>query len=404
MPPNRSKSAKPGGLRLPGTFAPADAPPAANPSPRRATTAKASPSSKPLRKLPGTAPTTRVSSVPASRLSSKSTAQTTSTPNGLISSFGSGASSGGSGRFERVKSDSPAKSPAGQNRLERLGLNRASLRRSPSPEESGSDHASSEGEQRRYMRGRERPKASWDRGSSDEEEARPNLSTRRQSSHARVTSPSLHHASRSRSASSGSVPPTHDAQLEEDHRPSAEAKGTLLGSLWSKAATAWSGSGNTEAALPATAPRRVQEEEARESERERREANQGREKPSSASEHDKVIPAHAADPKTAEPVLKPVEPITYHRPPSLHPRNILLASADRKFRHDDAYDWLGDEAKSPVDAYLFHRQAGRMATKKVRLKRPPPHGMATAPAILSGIAFAGGAPANVFPHPNNSGV
>jgi hypothetical protein len=31
-----------------------------------------------------------------------------------------------------------------------------------------------------------------------------------------------------------------------------------------------------------------------------------------------------------------------------------------------------------------------MATKKVRLKRPPPQGMATAPAILSGAALGYG--------------
>ncbi|GAA5894917.1 uncharacterized protein JCM6883_002252 [Sporobolomyces salmoneus] len=390
MAPNRSKSAKPGGLRLPGTFNDSSPAPLRSSStpPQRTATARAPPlPGTTSRKLPDT------TSVPASRLTAKPVARTSekeSLGSGLISSFGTGAGNTTSGRLERARSSSAAE----PSRLERLGLNRATARpvaKSPSPEESGSDREEEESPRERSRT----PKPSWNRGSSDEEEVRPNLSIRRRR---RDSSESLRHAHSPRPVSpisAVSIPPVRTDQKEEEHKLPEEAKGTLLGSLWNKATTAWNGGAATEVpdsekVSTGSTQTHLKEDPFRKT---KRIAEEHEETKSPSTEHN--APSKRSQPPRAqtlpEPESEPVEPITYHRPVPIHPRNILLASAAHKFRHNDPYDWLGDQAKSPLDAYLFHRSATRMATRKVRLKRPPPHGMATAPAILSGAALAGSA-------------
>ncbi|GAA5996558.1 hypothetical protein JCM5350_002194, partial [Sporobolomyces pararoseus] len=417
MAPNRSKSAKPGGLRLPGTF---DASPSASPppsSPRRSATARAPSTSSfnnlssttAKKKLPGTTP----ASVPASRLTNKTRSNGVEKTGGgggggLISSFGSGGINGGSGRLDRAKSSPGVQSSTGQSRLQKLGLNRASMReKSPSPEE---EQSASEPEEEGYARRSQTPKPSWGRSSSDEDRPRqiqPTSGRRRRESFspARTSSPSLRHARSPRPVSlaassigASSVIPPVQPEEEEPKRP----EGTLFGSLWNKAATAWSGgvtvppdTTETKETPSQIGQSQVKEDPFRRTKRVAEEAEEEQHDESKSSPTDRIanLP-HLQKQVTRsqthpEPDSEPVEPITYHRPPEIHPRNVLLASANSRFRHDDAYDWLGDESKSPLDAYLFHRQAGRMATKKVRLKRPPPQGMASAPAILSGIALSG---------------
>ncbi|GAA5960366.1 hypothetical protein JCM3765_007488 [Sporobolomyces pararoseus] len=410
MAPNRSKSAKPGGLRLPGTFnaPPSASPPPSSSSPRRSATARApstSTTTTATKKLPGTTP----ASLPASRLTNKSRTNgaENSSGGGLISSFGSGGVNSGSGRLDRAKSSPGVQSSLGQSRLERLGLNRASMRqRSPSPEE---EQSGSEAEEDAHERRSQTPKPSWGRSSSDEDGPRPSQLTtsrrRRESfSPARTSSPSLRYARSPRPSSiaassigaSSVIPPVQPAEEAEQKAP-----GTLFGSLWNKAATAWNGgvTAPSESTAPTETSDQTTQSQLKEdpfrrtkraaAEEEEEEHDESKSSPTDSKAQSPHIQKQQRRSQTQrEPELEPVEPITYHRPPEIHPRNVLLASVNSRFRHDDAYDWLGDEPKSPLDAYLFHRQAGRMATKKVRLKRPPPQGMATAPAILSGAALA----------------
>ncbi|GAA6008676.1 hypothetical protein JCM11491_003394 [Sporobolomyces phaffii] len=408
MPPNRSKSAKPGGLRLPGTFTsppsapspPSPAPPSRSP-PRRAATAKASPSNAPAatRRLPGT------TSIPASRLARPSPAAgNDTTSGGLLSRFGSDAGTAGSGRLDRAKSTPPqvTNDAGGTSRLERLGLNRASLRqraRSPSPEASPSE----EDEDGYRPRNSPRPVPSWGRRSSDDDDGpRPKYSTSTRSfSPAPTSSPPPRHrrSPRPPSPASSSPPlsaiPPVDHEKEEEDKPAEAPKGTLFGNLWTKAATAWSGGTPAEPNAAKDGPTKSPATELKEDPfRKTKRLPERAESPSSPKPHGtNSVPLASRVPRTRspEPSLEPVEPITYHRPPEIHPRNVLLASTSSKFVHKDGYDWLGDQAKSPLDAYLFHRQASRMATKKVRVKRRPPQGMATALAILAGTALSGAA-------------
>lgn len=85
-----------------------------------------------------------------------------------------------------------------------------------------------------------------------------------------------------------------------------------------------------------------------------------------------------------------VEPITYHRAPPLHPRDHTLALPPRRSQYSSSaaqtpFDWLEPIDKSPLDAFLFHRDPRRAATRKVKtrtagLQRPPmPLGRATDP-------------------------
>ncbi|GAA5873555.1 hypothetical protein JCM16303_001163 [Sporobolomyces ruberrimus] len=403
MPPPRSQSAKPGGLRLPGTFTspPSSSSPSPTPPtsvPRRAASAEPTTTTTTTRKLPGT------SSVPASRLTAKPTvARGNDGPStGLLSSFGSSSTNVGSGRLDRAKS-SPGRGvteSGGQNRLERLGLNRASTRqvtRSPSPEESG---------ERTEEERSERPRPSWGRSSSDEEEM-PRIRSQSRAKR-RSISPTLNSSpppprhrrsprppSPSQSARSSVIPPV---ETSEEKKPAEEEKGTLFGSLWNKAATAWNG-GDTADPNTATEPRaesprpaQSKEDPFRKTKRPAvQEEHEGSPPPSRKGSLSRASPTRHQQKKQtlAEPAFARVDPITYHRPPEIHPRNILFAPAATTYKHNDPYDWLGDQPKSPLDAYLFHRQAGRMATKKVRLRRPPAVGMATAPAILAGSVLAG---------------
>ncbi|GAA5973763.1 hypothetical protein JCM11641_005123 [Rhodosporidiobolus odoratus] len=73
--------------------------------------------------------------------------------------------------------------------------------------------------------------------------------------------------------------------------------------------------------------------------------------------------------RPAVPALPPVEPITYHRPPALYPRDLVLAAPRTRYLHRTPYDWLEGRDEAPLDPYLFHRQPGRAATKKARGSR-----------------------------------
>ena len=403
MAPERSKSAKPGGLRLPGTF---NSPPTASPSPRRPASSNSSPSLKPNR---------TVSSVPASRLTSTKPILpgTGTSSGGLLSSFGSGERSGGGNskqreptrleRLERARSSPNVAKDDGVSRLRSLGLNRALPRqRSPSPEEESPEEGSDDED---YRRRSQTPKPSWGRKSSgEEEEARPREATRRRRrsfSPSRTSSPS---ATSRRSSPPIVIPPEN-----HEHDATEEGKGTLFGSLWNRASQAWNGGatethvvkegeGNQRGSLTENleppeskvTPFRISKSGDHEDEASSIPSHSPPKEPSNfLNTRPTPLSQHRKSQSLSEPSHEPVEPITYHRPPDLHPRNILLNSVSRGRRNRDQYDWLESLDESPLDPFLFHRSATRMATKKVRVKRPPPVGMATAPAILAGVAHTG---------------
>jgi len=399
MAPERSKSAKPGGLRLPGTF---NSSPTASPSPRRPASSNSTPSSSALK------PARTVSSVPVSRLTSTKPILP-GTSGGLLSSFGSGERGGANNgkreptrleRLERARSTPNVAKDDGVSRLRSLGLNRAlPKRRSPSPEEESPEEGSEEED---YRKRSKTPEPSWGRRSSGEEETRPRESTRKKGSFSptRSSSPST--------ASRRSSPPVVIPPVNEDHDATEEGKGTIFGSLWNRASQAWSGGaaephvvkegeGNRRDSLmehleppeSKVTPFRITKSGQHEDEAEPVPPHSPQKEPSNFL-NTRPIPLsqHRRSQSLSEPVHAPVEPITYHRPPDIHPRNILLNSASRGRRYRDQYDWLESLDESPLDPFLFHRSATRMATKKVRLKRPPPVGMATAPAILAGTAYA----------------
>ncbi|GAA5924275.1 uncharacterized protein JCM15063_005589 [Sporobolomyces koalae] len=373
MPPNRSKSAKP--LRLPGTFASSASPDATPAPPRRATSAK--PVASPLSNRTTSTPSTRAARLVATKPSTATTATTTATTS-LLSSFGTAPSTTtGSGRLnlDRTKSTPASSADRGSTRLERLGLNRASLRQS-SPRRSV-DSDADEDEQYEPRRSKT-PEPSWARRDSSDVE-RPPLT----SSSARRSSPPR-----------PSPPLAASPPAERDINAPAEAKSTLLGNLWTKAATAWNGAQPAEQPLSREAVSQGPSH-SRQGSSEGPERHSNSPKPETSPQ--RPADTHASSlplpPKRKpEAIPEPVEPITYHRPPEVHPRNILLASNSSKRIHQDPYDWLGDEPKSPLDPYMFHRQAGRMATKRARAKRPLAQrtvpGMATAAAILGGTAHA----------------
>lgn len=408
MAPERSKSAKPGGLRLPGTFKP---PPTASSTPRRPASSNSSP--KPA----------RTASVPASRLTARPTVAGTSS--GLLSSFGSGERQGGGNagkreptrleRLERARSSPNVAKDDGTSRLRSLGLNRAPRQRSPSPEEESPDEGSESNEED-YSRRSKTPEPSWARRSSGEEETRPRNSTSRRetvSPNPNASSPSTARSRRSPRPTSSPPPATTIPPVKDEQDNLEEAKGgTLLGSLWNKAAQAWNGGAaepnvvkegelnrrdslteHLEPPESKVTPFHISKSGEREDDQDSTLAHSPQKEASNFHNTRPIPLSHNRRTQSlSEPIQEPVEPITYHRPPDLHPRNILLNSVARgRLRHKDQYDWLESLDESPLDPFLFHRDPKRLATKKVRLKRPPPHGMATAPAILAGSSFAAAA-------------
>ncbi|BGP37176.1 hypothetical protein JCM10449v2_001080 [Rhodotorula kratochvilovae] len=101
--------------------------------------------------------------------------------------------------------------------------------------------------------------------------------------------------------------------------------------------------------------------------------------------------------RAASEPLPPVEPITYHRPPPLHPRDALLAQQQRRRAAGGApsspYDWLEPRDEAPLEPFLFQRAVGRAPTRRGgRAARRPQmlHGAATEPTVAGVTALAGG--------------
>lgn len=102
--------------------------------------------------------------------------------------------------------------------------------------------------------------------------------------------------------------------------------------------------------------------------------------------------------RAASEPLPPVEPITYHRPPPLHPRTSALgAGAGAQPQRSSAsspYDWLESRDEAPLEPFLFTRALGRAATRRGgRTARRPamPQGAMTEPGPHAGDARAVGA-------------
>lgn len=76
-------------------------------------------------------------------------------------------------------------------------------------------------------------------------------------------------------------------------------------------------------------------------------------------------------PPPGRPQKAEVEPITWHRPPAVHPRD-YVSEQRRRAGGSSPFDWLEAEDHSPLEPYLFQRKAGRAATRKPRAKGPPP--------------------------------
>ncbi|GAA6062301.1 hypothetical protein JCM10212_004389 [Sporobolomyces blumeae] len=301
----------------------------------------------------------------------------------------------------------------GISRARKLGLNRAVRREpseSPSEEEDGED---SEPVSRR------KPRPSWAKGSDGEEEE----GGRGAYGHVRSSSP----APRPRTAAAStrkkvvlpgliSTPARPDfSELEPAPEPHDEQKGTLFGSLWNKAASAWTGQAATggEGKVVREGERRNSVESTLavpEAKITPFEAGHGR----TASEEVERVPTPTKEHSTphntrpialsSSPSLPPVEPITYHRPPALHPRDPILHSVLRgRNRHRDGYDWLESLDESPLDPFLFHRAPGRMATKRARVRARPAIATThatTAPAVMTMGAMAAGfshVPSSLFP-------
>lgn len=80
-------------------------------------------------------------------------------------------------------------------------------------------------------------------------------------------------------------------------------------------------------------------------------------------------------PGPRRPLPPGIDPITWHRPPPIHPPNhphdvIRLQRRAKNSREPDdgstapAFTWLEPRDMSPLDQYLFHRAAGRAPTRK----------------------------------------
>ncbi|GAA5932055.1 hypothetical protein JCM3775_004226 [Rhodotorula graminis] len=100
--------------------------------------------------------------------------------------------------------------------------------------------------------------------------------------------------------------------------------------------------------------------------------------------------------RAASEPLPPVEPITYHRPPPLHPRTSAVGIGAQRQRSgaSSPYDWLESRDEAPLEPFLFTRALGRAATRRGgRAARRPamPQGAATEPGSHAGRAGAVGA-------------
>lgn len=101
--------------------------------------------------------------------------------------------------------------------------------------------------------------------------------------------------------------------------------------------------------------------------------------------------------RAASEPLPPIEPITYHRPPPLHPRDAPPPSSLRRrtAAHTSPYDWLESRDEAPLEPFLFTRALGRAPTKRGgRAARRPamPQGVRTEPGprgAAEGIAAGG---------------
>ena len=96
----------------------------------------------------------------------------------------------------------------------------------------------------------------------------------------------------------------------------------------------------------------------------------------------KIAPAPA---KSSAPSLPPPEPITYHRPPALHPR--LNHDESPRFRSQPTpYDWLDARDESRLLPYMFLPTAAQAAAYEARVraqanKAAAPHAAAAAVSV-----------------------
>ncbi|KWU45790.1 hypothetical protein RHOSPDRAFT_32721 [Rhodotorula sp. JG-1b] len=96
----------------------------------------------------------------------------------------------------------------------------------------------------------------------------------------------------------------------------------------------------------------------------------------------KIAPAPA---KSSAPSLPPPEPITYHRPPALHPR--LNHEESPRFRSQPTpYDWLDARDESRLLPYMFLPTAAQAAAYEARVraqanKAADPHAAAAAVSV-----------------------
>ncbi|GAA5902815.1 hypothetical protein JCM8208_006483 [Rhodotorula glutinis] len=104
--------------------------------------------------------------------------------------------------------------------------------------------------------------------------------------------------------------------------------------------------------------------------------------------------------RAASEPLPPVEPITYHRPPPLHPRTSALGvgagvgAQRQRSGASSPYDWLESRDEAPLEPFLFTRALGRAATRRGgrAAGRPAiPQGAATEPGPRAGQERAVGA-------------
>ncbi|GAA5996863.1 uncharacterized protein JCM10292_006049 [Rhodotorula paludigena] len=361
------RSVQPGGRALPGMFASPSPSPA--PSSRPASTRASRPASSPARVS---------TSVAASKPSpAVKTAIPAESKGSLLSSFGGGGS--GSGRMPSTASApsrldrlaaagaagvAAAGAAAGTSdsisRARRLGLNRA--RRTPSPPSS--------------------PEYSPERSSGRD----------RSSSFAAGTSPYRGRspdAPQQRSRHSSSPAPAEAAVAAA---PSAEQPQGLLSSLWGRASQLVSGATGAQ-------PQVVRERRGSGSEAGDLAAPEARITPFGVGGHGGAEPREetgparrpsggpggpialppliaaaralpgarrtASAPLAASYSIPPAEPITYHRPPPVHPRDVLLAYTARPRRATiGPYEWLEPHDEAPFEPYLFQRAPGRTATRR----------------------------------------
>ncbi|GAA6055002.1 hypothetical protein JCM3770_000488 [Rhodotorula araucariae] len=107
------------------------------------------------------------------------------------------------------------------------------------------------------------------------------------------------------------------------------------------------------------------------------------------------VPASTLARAASEP-LPSVEPITYHRPPPLHPRGPLVSPQRSPAATGDPpspYDWLAPRDEAPFEPFLFLRPAGSMPTRRGgRAARKPgtPQGATTDLSVAGAATLAGG--------------